>query len=280
MEIKGTSLNGVRGKPSETPRIGNLLRIKVLKKINARHVLVRFHGKNHFARIARSIPTDLFIAQVQRLKPQLQLKFVRDLARTDQPLNKEVLSGILAGKKPLIQKLFTSDNFGEALSIFVKEDRREIKTSLKRSISRRNIVSSLSRTREEIQYLLLENLHNFMSSDSFFLLLPLLVGRRRFMAELRFIGNRENAGNGILLNIQLDDETRISFLVYIDFDSIQCTLSTNSIEIERVLRENIHILQNGLKSLKYDRRVKVRFVPYSEDDGNLLGSLKKIDVEM
>ncbi len=280
MEIKGTALNGVRGKSSETPRIGNLLRVKVIKKLNSRHVLVHFNGKNHFARIAGSLPTNLFIAQVQKLKPQLRLKFIRDLVRADQPLNKEVLSTILTGKKSFIQKLFSSDKFGEALSVFVKEDRREIRASLKRSISRRSIVPSLSRAREVAQYLLLENLHNFMSSDSIFILLPLIVGRRRYMAELRLIENRENSGNGIFLNIQLDDETRIAFLVYIDYESINCTLSTNSIEIERALRDNIHILQSGLKSLKYDRRVQVRFVPYSEQDGDLIGSLKKIDVKM
>ena len=158
MEIKGTALNGVRGKSSETPRIGNLLRVKVLKKLNSRHVLVHFNGKNHFARIAGSFPTDLFIAQVEKLKPHLQLKFVRDLVRADQPLNKEALSGILTGKKSFIQKLFTSDNLGEALSVLVKEDRREIRASLQRSISQRSIVPSLNRAKGVTEYLLLESL--------------------------------------------------------------------------------------------------------------------------
>ncbi len=280
MEIKGTTLNETLGNHSDAPRIGSMLRVRVLKRINARHVLVHFNGKDHFARIAGSLPTDLFIAQVQKLRPYLQLRFIRDLVRKNQPLNNEVLSKILTGKKSVIQKLFTSDNLGEALSVLVKEDRREIRASLQRSISQRSIVPSLNRAKGVTEYLLLESLHNFMSSDSFYILLPLIVGRRRHMAELRLVENRENAGHGIFLNIEVDSETSIAFAVYLDYEAIHCTLSTNSPVIEGVVRDNIHMLSGGLRSLKYNREVHIRFVPYNQYDHSFPGSLKKIDVKM
>jgi len=241
---------------------------------------VHFNGKNHHARIAGSLPSNLFIAQVLKTRPQLQLKFLRDLQRKNQPLNKEVLLKILTGKKPLIQKLFTSDNLGEALSVHVKEDRRETRAAFMRSISQRHVVQSLSGTKGVKEYLLLESLQNFMSSDSFYFLLPLIVGQRRHMAELRLIGNRENAGHGIFLNIEVDGETTIACAVYLDYEVIQCTLSTNSPEIEGVLKNNIHLLSSGLKSLKYNRKVHIRLIPYNQYDQTIPGSLKKIDVKM
>jgi hypothetical protein len=280
MEVKGITLKSTPGKKSDTPKIGTLLRVRVLKRLNPRHLLVHFNGKNHNARIAGSLPSKLFIAQVQKTRPQLQLKFLRDLQRKNQPLNREALSKILSGKKPLIQKLFTSDNLGEALSVHVKEDRRENRAAFKRSISQRHVVPSLSGTKEVKEYLLLESLHNFMSSDSFYFLLPLIVGQRRHMAELRLVGNRESAGNGVFLNIEVDSETTIACAVYIDYETIQCTLSTNSPDIERVLEDNMHLLTSGLRSLKYNRRVRVRMIPYNEDDPNFPGLLKKIDVKM
>jgi hypothetical protein len=280
MEIKGTTLNETLGNHPGAPRIGSMLRVRVLKRINARHVLVHFNRKNHLARITGSIPSDFFIAQVQKLGPRLQLRFIRDLVGKNQPLNNKVLSKILNGKKSFIQKLFTSDNLGEALSVLVKEDRREIRASLQRSISQRNIVPSLNRAKGVTEYLLLESLHNFMSSESFYILLPLIVERRRYMAELRMVGNRENAGHGISFNIEVDSETSIAFVVYLDYETIHCTLSTNNPVIEGVLRDNIHMLSGGLRSLKYTREVHIRFVPYNQCDHSFPGSFKKIDVKM
>jgi hypothetical protein len=262
------------------PQIGSMLRVKVLKQLNPRLLLVHFRGKNHHARVAGSLHSDLFIAQVQKTRPKLQLRLIRDLQKKDQALGREVLSKILAGKKPLIQKLFSSDNLGEALSVHVKEDRRETGAAFRRSISQRHVVSSLSGTKEVKEYLLLESLHNFMSSDSFYFILPLIVGQRQHMSELRLVGNKESTSHGVFLNIEVDSETTISCTVYIDYETIQCNLSTNSAEIEEVLKENMHLLESGLRSLQYNRKVHVRLLPYGEYDGTSPASLKKIDVKM
>jgi hypothetical protein len=280
MEIKGITLRKTPGSTSEAPTTGSMLRVKVLKRLNSRNLLVHFNGKNHHARIAGSLPSNLFIARVQKTKPHLQLRFLRDLQKKDHPLNREVLSKIISGKKPLIQKLFTSDNLGEALSVHVKEDRRETGTAFRRSISQRRVVPSLSGTKGVMEYLLVESLQNFMSSDSLYFLLPLIVGKRRHMAELRLVGNRENANHGIFLNIEVDSETTIACTVYLDYETIQCTLSTNNPEIEEVLKEKMHLLSSGLKSLKYNRNVHIRLIPYGRYEEVYPGILKKIDVKM
>jgi hypothetical protein len=208
------------------------------------------------------------------------LKFLRDLAKKRQPLNRDSVSRILAGKKQLIQKLFNSDNLGEALSVHVKEDRRETGAAFRRSISNRHVIASLSGTKEVREYLLLESLQNFMSSDSFYFLLPLIVGQRRHMAEMRLTTNRENASHGVFLAIEVDSETTIACAVFLDYETIQCTLSTNDAGVEGILRDNMHLLASGFKSLQYNRKVHIRIVPFGEYEKTLPMSLKKIDVKM
>jgi hypothetical protein len=280
MEVRGITPNKVPEGTAEAPKIGSMLRVKVLKRLDPRHLLVHFNGKNHHARIAGLLPSDLFIAQVQKIKPHLQLKFLRDLAKKHQPMNRENITRILDGKKQLIQKMFNTDNFDEALSVHVKEDRRETGAAFRRSISNRHVLASLNGTKEVREYLLLESLQNFISSDSFYFLLPLIVGQRRHMAEMKLIGNRENDSHGVFLTIEVDSETTIVCAVFLDYETIQCTLSTNSPEIEGVLKEKMHLLVSGFKSLQYNRKVHIRLLPYGQCEQILPATLKQIDVKM
>jgi hypothetical protein len=254
--------------------------VKVVGKLNSRHVLINLRGNRLTARLSGSLPSELFVARVQKLKPRLELRVLRDLGSKDQKSYTQVLTKAVRGKNSFIQHLFDTDNLFKALSVLVKGDRREIKNSLQQSVEGRRKILSMKSKQGLNEYVVLESLHNFMSSDSFYFLLPLVIGRRHLGAELEMTGSRENIGGGLFLNIHLDDTERIAFLVIIDFEVINCTLSTNNREIEGKLRQNIGLLENGLKSLKYDRGVNLRFVPYSEETFGGFGSLKKIDVKM
>jgi len=280
MEIKGTALSGVRGKSSGELGIGSLVRVRVLERLDNRHLLISLRGIRHLARHLGPIPTKLFIAQVQRLKPRIELRFIKDLTKEEQPTNSRLLSELQGGKKSFIHRLFDTDNFLKALSVLVKGDRREIRRSFQRSIVNRGIGPSLRGKGDITGYLVLESLHNFLNPDSFYFLLPLQIGRRNSAAELKLACNREGMGDGFFLNIHLDGERRVAFLVFVDYDVINCTLSTNSQEIEKILKQNIDMLIRGLRSLKYDRKVLVNFTPYREEDFSHFNFLKTIDVKM
>jgi hypothetical protein len=237
-------------------------------------------GDQLVARVSGSLPSDLFVARVQKLKPRLELRILRDLASGGHRFTGQAPTHAVGGKNSFIQHLFDTDNLCKALSVVVRGDRREVRSSLKKSIEGRGRMLDTPGRDALTEYVVLESLHNFMSSDSFYFLLPLVLGRRQHAAELKLAGYGENAGGGIFLNIHLDDRERIAFLVFVDFDVINCTLSTNNREIEEKLRQNIGLLVNGLKSLKYDRKVSLRFMPYDEETFYRFGSLKKIDMKM
>jgi hypothetical protein len=285
MEIKGTVLRGFHKSPETSLRVGSFVRVVVDERLNHRYVVVRFGGHRHLARFSGSEPGNLFIAQVQKTKPRIELRFVKNLTGKERTLNPRVFTRISEGEKSFIHRLFDTDNSFKDLSVPVKGDKREIRNSLRRSIASRSIAglgtrSSTIREGTLTEYLILETLHNFVNPDSLYFLLPVYDGRKHHAAELKLAGNREGRGDGFFLNVHLENEEKIAFLVYVDFDIINCTLSTNNPEIETALKSKAAVLINGLKSLKYDREVTVRFVPYREEDFTQYSSLKKIDVKM
>jgi hypothetical protein len=280
MEVKTTALNGIRPAEPDGIGIGTLIRVKVLKRLNSRHLLVSIRGRRYNAKTPEPLPSDLFIARVLKTRPRLELKFIRDLAHTKKLLGDSRLLQSLGDKKSFIQGLFSSDNFFKALFVPVKGDRRENKGQIQRSIATRRLAPSLADRGQLNEYLVLENLHNFLGPDSFSFLLPLQIGQRQCAAELNIVADREGMGDGLLLNIHLDDVRRLAFLIFNDYNVINCTLSTNNRLIEKEVRDKMSLLVNGLKSLKYDRAVEVRVVPYREDVFGRAASLKKIDVKM
>jgi hypothetical protein len=106
------------------------------------------------------------------------------------------------------------------------------------------------------------------------------VGDRNWSCELKLFGGKESQNHGFLLKIHLENERKIAFLVFIDYELINCSLSTNSRVLEDELKLRVNELINGLKSLKYDRTIQIRFVPYTNKSFEHLEFLKKIDVEM
>jgi hypothetical protein len=82
------------------------------------------------------------------------------------------------------------------------------------------------------------------------------------------------------LTVSLENERKIAFLVYIDYELINCTISSNSMEIETRMRSNVKTLLQNLRGLKFDREVKVGFVGYDEEGLSKLGNMKKIDIRL
>jgi hypothetical protein len=281
MEIRETTLTKIqRDTGTSTLKRGSYIRVRVLKKLPNKNILVEFKGSRHLARITGSFTSKLFIARVQKLTPRLELKFIKDLEQKNKTFNTRFIEQILHAKKPFIQKLFESDNFLKALSVPVKVDKKLNKTSLQESISRQNIFKLTGAKKEIAEFYLLQNIHNLINADSFYFLLPLRVGDRNWPCELKLFGGKESQNHGFLLKIHLENERKIAFLVFIDYELINCSLSTNSRVLEDELKLRVNELINGLKSLKYDRTIQIRFVPYTNESFEHLEFLKKIDVEM
>ena len=92
MEVKGTVLRGFQKNPETRLRVGSFVRVQVDERLNHRYVVVRFGGHRHLARFSGSEPGNLFIAQVQKTKPRLELRFLRNLTGKERTLNPRTVS--------------------------------------------------------------------------------------------------------------------------------------------------------------------------------------------
>lgn len=281
MEIKGTSVTE-RGKVNGpgTVREGGIVRVKVIRGIHDRLFLVELRGKTHLASIDRSLTSRLFIAEVKKTTPRIKLKYIRALDTADSSTDRGVVDRILAEKKPFIQKLIVSDNLLEIPFICVARDRRNIKRSLRRSISQQNSFGAFTKNKEIAEYFILQHLNNLLNSHSYFFVLPLRFGRKKLYSELKLFGAEETAGYGVFLHVNIDDERKITFLVFIDCREIHCSISTNDAGLEDELKKREGTLIANLKSLGYSREITVQFVPSDVISSLYQGSLKRIDIRM
>ncbi len=285
MEIEKTAKaqeiykNGLR-----TVKIGSLLRVRVLRRLGKGSFLVEFKGENHIARMDGKISSKMFLAKVIKLSPKIELKFMRDLDGDKTVIKSDVLEALLTTKKSFIQKLISTDNFFVNLNVLLQKDKKVIKESIQKSIRNQNVLQLMHRgtvdTREIVKYYVLQNIYNLLNCNSSIFLFPLKVGERNYPCDLRIFGGGESANSSFFLTLYLENERKIEFLVFIDYELISCTIATNSSYIESRIKSQIDVLIHNLKALKFDREIKVHFIPYSESNLLKFNALKKIDIKM
>jgi len=281
MEIEKAALTDIQHNTvSKVLKEGDFLRVRVLKSLKYHNYLVEFKGNTHLARLKGFLTSRLFIAKVLKLSPKIELQFVKDLENGASSINHRVLEKLLLGKKPFIQKMIVSDNFFEGLSIFIQKDKKDIKASLRKSVAKQTVLGLATNNREVVEYFILQNIYNLFNFQSSYILLPVLLGRKKSFCELKVIGDRDSQGTGFILNVHLENERKIIFIVFIDYELISCSLSTNDAYIEGELEKGITLLAGSLKSLYYDRKIDIRIVPYNEKGFQNLHSIKKIDIKM
>ena len=286
MEIEKTKqqTTAARRQGQSSIKPGSLVRVRVLKHIRGSSYLVEFRGNTHIARLEGRIPGTMFIARVMTLEPKMVLKHVSafDLART--------FRGIPGGlslpfpKKSFIQNLITTDNSFEKLLVPLQKGKKGIKESLHKAVRNQNIFRLLGKggisSKEIITYYCLQNIYNLLTYSTSALLFPLMIGEKYYPCDLRIFREEEGVQNSFLLTVSLENERKIAFLVFIDYELINCAISTNSREIEDRIRLSSRTLAQNLKGLKLDREVKVRITRYNEQDLMKLGSMKKIDIRL
>ena len=263
---------------------GGLVRVRVLKHVRGSSYLVEIRGKTHVARLEGRFPSLMFIARVEKLDPRMVLKYVRAFDRPGTARQASVSGDLLAEKKSFIQNLIATDNSFEKLLVFLQGGKKGIKDSLRRAVRNQNIYRLLGRneigSKEFVTYYCLQNIHNLLHYGTSALLFPLKVGEKYHPCDMRIFRAENGLENSVLLTVSLENERKIAFLVFIDYELINCTISTNSREIEDRMRSNIRTLLQNLKGIKIDREVKVRFARYDETELSRLGSMKKIDVRL
>lgn len=280
MEIKGTSVTDKKSIQSSSDlREGSLIRVKVVRFINDRLSVVELKGKTHLASIEPSLRSRLFIARVNKVVPNIELKFVKSLDRADSRI-KGFIIRLFSEKKQFIQKIITTDNLAEIPYINIVGNRKSIKRSLRQGIIKQSSYRAFIHNREIAGYFILQNIYNLLNSQSCFFILPLRFEHRKLYGELQVSGAEERGGYSFLLRISVDNERKIAFFVYIDCREINCLISTNDKDLEEELKQNSGRLLCSLKSLWYTRVVTVQFVPYDESFAPAQILLKRVDIMM
>lgn len=164
------------------------------------------------------------------------------------------------------------------------KDKKNIKKSVKKSIKNQNILHSMTKKdfifNRVTEYYVLQNLYNLFNYDTYNFLFPCRIGDNHYLCDLKVFEEENDLSNSFLLSISIDNERKIGFLVYMDYEVVICYVSSNDKQIEIILQSHSDMLINYLKSLKYNRKVDVQFVPYREQVFFNLKNIRKIDVKM
>lgn len=308
MELLRTVARKIRGAtlletpPRQELRPGSLVRVRVTRKIDAGSVLVEIRGRIHPAQVKGPVPGRLFMARVLAISPRIVLKYVKDLTgATDTAADR--LFRLLNSKDSLVHRMFNSERFFQHPVVVLPGSKHSVKEALRRDASQRqgsslrrmtqrksaarNSAGSASsasvipggKDGEIARYLGLQQLYNFLDSRSILLLFPLLLGNHKSVARLRMLDGESGQGGGFVLNVVLEDETKINFVVFINYERVSCSVSTNRDCTERWIRGNRELLVNAIRSSCYGRNVDVQVLPYSEQDEKIL-HVRRIDLRM
>ena len=285
MEIKKSELTApVTRSLTRDVKVGQLLRVRVLKNLGKGNFQVEFKGKTHNAILDRNISSRLFMAKVMKVSPGLELKYIKKLELPNTGTGSSNLLALLNTKKPFIQKLIASDNFLVNLYVFMQKNKKNNKKILQNSMKKQNIWHILNNKKltlnKALEYYILQNLYNLMSDKEKIFLFPLKVDDNSYMCDLKISEEKNSMDNSFFLSLTLDEERKIGFLVYFDYEAIVCYVSTNDQKLKHILRSNTEILINHLKSVNYNKKVEVTFVPFREQVFYADNSLKKIDIKM
>ena len=285
MEIKKSEITvPVSRGAAKDVKIGQLIRVKVLKSLGKGTFLVEFRGKIHSAFLDSKITSRLFMAKVIKVAPGLELKYVKKLELPDFSHGKGDLLSLLNTKKQFIQKLITSDNFFVNLYIFIEKNKKNNKKNVRNSVKNQNIWHILNKKgltiNKAVEYYILQNLYNMMNEKENIFLFPFRVDDKNYLCDLTVSEEKNGIDNSFFLSIALDELRKIGFLVYFDYEAIICYVSTNDQNINLILQSNAKSLINHLKAVNYTKKVEVIFVPFQEQVFNSTKSFKKIDIKM
>jgi len=282
MEIERTEIRAEL--KSDSLRPGSLVRVKVISALGKGMSLVEFKGRTYYANLSETIQERFFIAKVTRVKPALELKFVKGLNSTDSSLNRGALIRLLQAQKSFIENLIASDNFHVNQSVVMQREAAKIKESLKRSIKRQHVaqlINTRSRARGKVRdYYILQNILNYIDPDTFQFCFPLDFCSKYDICDVKFFSAKERAENGLFILIQFNEGHKIAFLIFVNYEACVCTVGTNDDWLEHQISCSIGELRENLKEVYQNREVKIHLSSLDEEDFFRFSAIKKIDIKM
>jgi hypothetical protein len=166
----------------------------------------------------------------------------------------------------------------------MQKNKKNNKKIVQNSVKNQNISHILNNKKltsnKVVEYYILQSLYNMMSDKENIFLFPMRVDDNSYLCDLKISEEQNSMDNSFFLSLTLDEERKIGFLVYFDCEAIVCYVSTNDQKLKLILRSNAEILINHLKSVNYNKKVEVAFVPFREQVFYSTNSLKKIDIKM
>jgi len=269
-------------KPAVKP--GDLLRVRVLKHVRGSSYLVEFKGETRTASLQGRIQSSLFIARVLKLKPRMILQHVKTFGNRAGAESLPSYRALLARKKSFIHNLIATDNFHDKLGVPVQHKKELIRESLRDAVRNQNIYRILQKSgvvsREIVTYYCLQQMQNLLNYSAAALLFSLKIRDRSCPCDLAVSRTDDGSDSSFLLTISLDNERKIAFLVFTDYEVIHCTISTNSTKLETQMKKEVDKLVGSLKHLRFDRKVTVRFSRYEDAGFPGPDNLKKIDIRL
>ncbi|MBN2323934.1 MAG: hypothetical protein JXQ30_09375 [Spirochaetes bacterium] len=285
MEIEKTARStNHTGAQKTSPKPGDLIRVRVIRHVRGSSYLVEIKGETRTARLEGRIPSPLFIARVLKLKPRMILQHVKTFKETGNAASSSVYRELLGREKSFIQKLIATDNFLEKLVVTVRHKKELIRESLRDAVRNQNIYRMLEKSgivsKEVITYYCLQQMHNLLNYSALTLLFSLRIKDRSCPCDLAVSRAEDGSEYSFLLTISFENGRKIAFLVFTDYKAIHCTISTNSKELETQMKADVEKLVGGLKRLRFERDVTVRFSPYEDAGFYTQDNLKKIDIRL
>jgi hypothetical protein len=277
--LRASALNSNKASP------GRLVRVRVISTLGKGRSLVEFNGKVHHARLSENIQHRFFIAQVMRVNPSVVLKFISGLDGKRSAANRGNLLRLLNAQKPFIDKLIATDKFLESQSVVILPDEhRATKESLKKTIkkqgSARNIPKRSTTDGNIYKYFVLQSILNYIDPETFLFCFPLKFGTKYGIGDLKLFHGRKNGESGIFLLIQLDEMSRIVFLISVSYESLVCAIGTNDEQMEYLLKSRIKELASELAEVYPGREIAVHMVDFDEQDFDRFRLLKRIDIKL
>lgn len=295
---------------------GSLVQVKMARKTGPGSYLVEIRGRSYMARLQGPVPGDHFIARVQSTNPQIMLKYVRNLDTGGSVL--EHLHVLLERKNLSVTDFLRSRSFFEHAGLVMPMNRKRMKEALKQEGSLgqksalRRLVSSAIRgqlfagrsrngsgtnassrlsgrtvsgqsspiERQIGEHLALQHLLNFLDTRNVLLIFPLVLGQNKALAHLKVMTSREGGGSGLLVDVTLEDGTKINFLVFIDYEQVTCSVSASDPDMAGSVEQRLSQLRKGIRSVCSGKTVEVKMVPYTDYGQKQMRLVKRVDFRM
>ncbi len=283
------SVSPTAGKGSNSLKVGEIVRVKTLGKIDNHRVLIEFKGGRYIGFQKGRIDSEFYIARVLKVVPELEIKFLKSIGNKKRVT--EFTRLFSNSKKEFIQNLINSDNFlvgGLFKNLFKVEETENYASLLRNLVKLLNIKEKQERFFNKngslkkdyaLDFIIKENISNFFSPDNLSFVLPVSTKTREALASFEIIRNKEES-KSFLIDLYFDDGDEIIFLVFVDHEVVNCSISSESKHTVGKILSCIGELKERIKKVSFGRKVYINMIPYEYMKNSVKNGIKTVDIRM